>query len=119
MGQRVTYATKEQRRDQRRPVSIAGSIGGIPVDLVDLSVTGVGGGTIALGNTDDIELRAGQRTALEFAGPDGQTIALGVKIERIDHAAGEFGAVFDELSDQDFDAIEKLMFPRRGAVAYR
>ena len=116
MTQRVTYATNEQRRDQRRPVSIEGSIGGVRVDLVDLSVTGVGGGTIALGNTDNIELRAGQHTALEFTGPDGQPVALRVKIERIDHAAGEFGAVFDELSDHDFDAIEKLMFPRRGAA---
>ncbi len=116
MAQRVTYATHEQRRDQRRPVSIEGSIGGVRVDLVDLSVTGVGGGTIALGDADGLEFHEGQDTTLEFIGLDSQPIALHVKIERINHAAGEFGAAFAELSDHDFDAIERLMFPRRGAA---
>ncbi len=116
MTQKYSYGTHEQRRDQRRPVSIEGSIGGVPVDLVDLSVTGVGGGTIALGDAAGLDIREGQHTTLNFTGPDGQPVALRVKIERIDHAAGEFAAAFDELSDGDFAAIEKLMFPRRGAA---
>jgi hypothetical protein len=116
MSQKVSYATKEQRRDQRRPVSIEGSVAGVRVDLVDLSLTGVGGGTIALGDAAGLDIREGQHTTLDFTGPDGQPVALRVKIERIDHAAGAFAAAFEELSDTDFDAIEKLMFPRRGAA---
>lgn len=116
MTQRVSYATKEQRRDQRRPISIAGSIGGVQVDLVDLSVTGVGGGTFALADTNGLEIYEGQDTTLDLTGPDGRLVALRVTIERIDHGAGAFGAAFAELSDHDFDAIEKLMFPRRGAA---
>jgi hypothetical protein len=116
MKQRVTVGAKEQRRDQRRPVSIAAAVGGIPVDLVDLSLTGVGGGTIALGEAAGLDIREGQDHTLDFTGPDGQPVSLRVKIQRIDHAAGEFAAAFAELSDTDFDAIEKLMFPRRGAA---
>ena len=116
MSQRFTYLSKEQRRDQRRPVSIEGAIGGVRVDLVDLSLTGVGGGTIALSGAAGLELREGQDTTLEFTDRDGQPVALRVKIQRIDHAAGAFAAALDELSDSDFDAIEKLMFPRRGAA---
>jgi len=116
MTQKYSYGANEQRRDQRRPVSIEGSIGGVCVDLVDLSLAGVGGGTIALTDATGLDIHEGQHTTLDFTGPDGRAVALRVKIERIDHAAGEFAAAFDELSDTDFNAIEKLMFPRRGAA---
>ena len=116
MKQRVTFGFKDNRRNQRRPVSIEGSIGGVRVDLVDLSLTGVGGGTIALGDAAGLDIHESQNTTLNFTGTDGQPVALRVKIERIDQAAGAFAATFDELSDKDFDAIEKLMFPRRGGA---
>jgi len=111
---RVTFGTKEQRRDQRRPVSIEGWIGGIRVDLVDLSLTGVGGGTVALADTAGMELQEGESTSLEFTGPSGEPVTLPVTIQRTGNGAGGFAAVFSELSGEDFDAIEKLMFPRRG-----
>ena len=111
---RVTFGTKEHRRDQRRPVPIEGRIGGVKVELVDLSLTGVGGGTVSLAGTSGMSLQEGESTSLEFTGPDGQTITLPVTIQRFDDGASGFGAVFSQLSGQDFDAIEKLMFPRRG-----
>ena len=114
MKQRVSFGIKEQRRDQRRPVSIPGSIGGVRVDLIDVSVTGIGGGTLALANAAGLNFQEGQDTTLEFTAPDGRQVTLPVRIRRIDNAAGDFGAVFTKLSDRDFDAIEKLMFPRRG-----
>lgn len=109
---RVTLGAKEQRRDQRRPISIEGSIGGVRVDLVDLSFTGIRGGTLSLGDAARQSFQEGQNTTLEFAGMDGDTVSLPVTIQRIDDST--FGAVFSELSSEDFDAIEKLMFPRRG-----
>ncbi len=114
MKQRVSFGAKEKRRDQRRAISIEGSIDGVRVDLIDLSVTGLGGRTIALRNSASLYIHEGRYATLEFTSPDGQQVALSVKIQRIDHAAGEFGATFLNLSDRDFDAVEKLMFPRRG-----
>jgi hypothetical protein len=108
---RVTLGAKEQRRDQRRPISIEGSIGGVRVDLVDLSVTGIRGGTLSLGDATGQSFQEGQNTTLEFTAMNGDTVSLPVTIQRIDDNA--FGAVFSELSSEDFDAIEKLMFPRR------
>ena len=113
MKKRVTFGAKDKRRDQRRPVSIEGSIGGVRVDLLDVSFAGVGGGTMALGDAAGLDLQEGQDTTLEFTGPDGQHVRLSVKIQRIDHDTGKFGAAFTELSDKDFDVIEKLMFPHR------
>ena len=60
MIQRVSFGIKEHRRDQRRPVSVAGSIGGVPVGLINLSFTGVGCGTVALENADGLDLQVGQ-----------------------------------------------------------
>ncbi len=116
MRQRVTFGTKEQRRDQRRPVSIAGSIAGARVDLVDLSISGIGGGDLSLRGGVDVAIEEGQHTILEFAGADGTAVRLPITIERIDQATGEFGASITSLSDSDFDAIERLMFPRRGGA---
>ena len=84
--------------------------------MIDLSFTGVGGGTIALGSADGLDLKGGQGSTLMFTGPNGQPVTLPVTIQRIDDAGGEFGALFTELSDADFNAIEKLMFPRRGGA---
>jgi hypothetical protein len=110
---RVTFGAKEQRRDQRRPISIEGSIGGVRVDLVDLSFTGIRGGMLSLGDAAGLDLQEGEGTVLEFTAPNGERVALPVTIQRIDDQDGAFGAVFSELSSEDFDAIEKLMFPRR------
>jgi hypothetical protein len=43
-------------------------------------------------------------------------VSLRVTIQRVDQKTGEFGATFRALSSAQFDAVEKLMFPRRGAV---
>ncbi len=116
MTQRVSFAAKERRRDQRRSVSVEASIGGIQVGVIDLSFTGVGCGTVELGNVAGLKIEVGRDTILEFAGPDGRQVALPVTIQRIDDAAGQIGATFVELSDRNFDVIEMLMFPRRGAA---
>ena len=113
---RVSFRQKEQRRDQRRPVSVEGVIGGVHVRLINLSITGVGCVTVALANASGLDLEVGQDTILECTGPDDRKVTLSVTIQRIDTAAGQIGATFAELSDADFDAIEKLMFPRRGKV---
>lgn len=116
MKQRVTYSLKEQRRDQRRPVSIDGTLDGQPVQIIDLSLTGVGGGGVELIETDTIELQEGQYAVLEFRGYNDQRVSLDVEIRRVFEDTGEFGAVFHDISATDFDAIERLMFPRRGNV---
>lgn len=116
MTQRVTFSTKEQRRDQRRPVAIEASLDGQKVQIVDLSLTGVGGGGVELVETDTLELQEGQYAVLEFHGENNQRVSLNVEIRRVFEETGEFGAVFHDISATDFDAIERLMFPRRGSA---
>jgi len=60
-------------------------------------------------------LEEGQYTVLEFYGENNQRVSLNVEIRRVFEETGEFGAVFHDISSADFDAIEKLMFPRRGS----
>ncbi|NKB48937.1 MAG: hypothetical protein GKS02_06185 [Alphaproteobacteria bacterium] len=114
MKKRTTFDAKEKRRDQRRPVSIDGMIDGVRFDLIDISLSGLGARTVALGQADGLELEEDQEASLTFTAPDNQQVTLAVTIRRIDHEAGEFGATFARISDQEFDAIEKLMFPCRG-----
>ena len=143
MKQRVTFGFKDQRHDQRRPVSRAGSIDGAAVTLTDLSFHGIGGCFVEpadlvklLPEPKQIESEKPKEdqdngqgvddgeeenifATLEFTVGDGQQMTFEVAIRRVDRSAGTFGATFTTLSNAQFDAIEKLMFPRRGAVAYR
>jgi len=114
MIQRVSFSTKEQRRDQRRAVSIEASLDGHAVQIVNLSLTGVGGGGVELLETEALELQEGQYAVLEFRGENDQPVTLNIEIRRVFEDTGEFGAVFHDISAADFDAIESLMFPRRG-----
>ena len=114
MTQRVTVGAKEQRRDQRRPVSIEGLLDGCKVEIVDLSLSGVGGGAVELREAQTLDLSEGQYAVLEFRGNNDQRVSLNVEIRRVFEDTGEFGVVFHDISDADFDTIEKLMFPRRG-----
>ncbi len=114
MKQRVTFGAKDKRRDQRRPVSLAGSIDGTPVKLVDVSFAGVGGGFMELSSAADLTIGEGEVTTLTFKTADGQQVTLKITIQRIDLKSGAFGATFTALSGKQFDAIERLMFPRRG-----
>ena len=114
MKQRVSYSSREQRRDQRRAVSIAACLDGQPIEIVDLSLSGVGGGAVELHETESVDLQEGQYAVLEFRGVDDQLVSLNIEIRRVFEETGEFGAVFHDISASDFDAIERLMFPRRG-----
>jgi hypothetical protein len=114
MTQRVSFSVKEKRRDQRRQVSIRGSIDGCPVEIVDLSLSGVGGGAVELRETQPLDLQEGQYTILELRGENEQHIELNIEIRRVFADTAEFGAVFHDISSSDFDTIEKLMFRRRG-----
>ncbi len=149
MRKRYTFSFKEKRRDQRRPISLAGSIDGVAVTLTNLSFNGVGGCALeardlvkllpepkqdlaenadedhADGESDSQDLDACEEleedriATLEFTVADGVYIMLEIAIRRVDRSTGTFGATFTNLSSRQFDAIERLMFPRRGAVAYR
>ncbi len=114
MKQRVAYSSKEQRRDQRRAVSIEASLDGRRIEIVDLSLSGFGGGAVDLQETESVDLQEGQYAVLEFRGNDDQHVSLNIEIRRVFEETGEFGAVFHDISDSDFNAIERLMFPRRG-----
>lgn len=113
MKQRVTFSYKERRRNQRRPVAIAGWLDGHAVEIVDLSLVGVGGGAVELRETEKLDLEEGQYATLEFCDHDDHPVSLNVEIRRVFRETGEFGAVFHDISDTDFLIIEALMFPRR------
>jgi hypothetical protein len=114
MRQRVAYSSKEHRRDQRRAVSIEASLDGHPIEIVNMSLSGIGGGTVELHEREELDLQEGQYAVLEFRGDNEQRVALNIEIRRVFSDTGEFGAVFHDISAADFDAIERLMFPRRG-----
>ena len=115
MRKRTAFSTKEKRRDQRRPVSIAGSLDGAPVDLFDLSFGGLGGRADVRANTAELNFQEGQRVTFTFSGPNNKPVAWKVMIQRVDPRVGEFGATFVGLSSKQFDLIENLMFPHRGS----
>ncbi len=108
---------RAQRRDQRRPVSRTGTINGVEVELFDLSLTGIGVGTLSFEDVSKLDLKEGEQTTIELPGPDGEKLSLSLEIQRVDREVREIGATFAQLSDEDFDAIEKLMFPRRVKAA--
>ncbi len=114
MRPRISVIKPEHRRDQRRPVSLRGSVDGERVEVMDLSLGGVGGRFIVRGDSANLNIRQGQYTNLSLTGPDGQQVSVSIQIRRIYYASGKFGAMFTGLSSSDFDAIERLMFPRRG-----
>jgi len=113
MKQRLTFGARDRRRDQRRTISVSGLVDGVSVDFVDLSFTGIGGGVIEFRQADGIAFAEGDETTVEFTDTDGKTISFFVTIQRLDSATGNFGATFNGLSDRQFDAIERMMFPRR------
>ncbi len=116
MKQRVTFGAKDKRRDQRRPVSLTGSIDGVPVKLVDVSFAGVGGGVLELRNAAELTIGEGELTTLAFTTAEGRQVTMKITIQRIDPKSGAFGATFTALSGRQFDTIERLMFPRRGSA---
>ena len=116
MKQRITFDSKEKRRDQRRPVSVKGSLGRASADLTNLSFTGVGGTLTDLRAATGLVVGEDAPTTLVFTGAGGQQVSLRATIQHINPETGVFGATFAALSSKQFDAIEKLMFPRRGGA---
>lgn len=113
MKQRVTFGPKEKRRNQRRPVALTATLGGVSVDLFDLSFTGTGGRIVGFDEASELPFEEGAVAMLEFSCPDGHRVVLKAAIQRLDRTTGELGATFSTLGDRDFRAIEKLMFPPR------
>ena len=114
--QRVTFGFKEKRRNQRRPVTVEGVVGGVRVDLFNLSFTGSGGRIVDYDAEAELPIEEGTVTTLAFTGAGAQEVSLTATIQRIDPATGEIGVTFSALPDRAFDTIEKLMFPPRGDV---
>ncbi len=114
MTRSVSVASKERRRDQRRPVEAEAWLDNFPITIVDLSMSGIAGSSPELKKKGNLKLRIGQFAGLEIApSEDEERLKFLVEIKRIDEAEGEFGAAFDQLEDEDFNLIEAMMFPRR------
>lgn len=90
-----------------------GWINGIEVRLFDLSLKGIGIGALSFDDISKLDLAVDDETIIEFPGPDGTRLCLPLRIRRIDQSTCRIGATFSGISEQEYDAIEKLMFPRR------
>lgn len=114
MPRSTTVTSKERRRDQRRPADAEAWLDNFPIEIVDLSMSGIAGLCQELRAHGKLHLRVGKFANLEIAqSEDEDRIKFLVEIKRINNATGEFGAAFDEMESEDFDLIEGLMFPRR------
>lgn len=116
MNQRITYANKDRRHDQRRSVLLPGSIDGIQVELTDVGLSGIGGSVRNTSDAANLSADGDETARLEFATGAGQQIAVEITIEWLDLYTGAFGASFVKLTNKQFDAIENLMFPRRAKL---
>lgn len=107
----VTVMRKERRRDRRRQMQVEVLLGGLPVQLTDLSAAGFGA---AIDATDrrPYDFRVGQRLRLEIFVPGTKPLSLQVEIVRAVGGNGVLGGVFLQLSDADYNAIEGLLTGR-------
>lgn len=111
MARVVDVMKEERRRDRRRDVLLSASIDGVPVQVVDVSISGVKGALEILAAPGHV-FREGARTAITFEdGPEGCQ-SFDVEIVRVADGSGQFGARFVDLTDQQYRMLERAVLGR-------
>jgi hypothetical protein len=107
----IDIQSGERRRDRRRPVLLSGRLDGCAVQVVDVSLGGVGC-AIELESGEDWTSLPESDVILEIDGRSGQTYRFAVRVTWINEDSGTFGATFSALSDVQFRVLEKLTLGR-------
>jgi len=107
----VDVKKEERRRDRRRDVLFGASIDGVPVKVVDISISGVKGALEILAAPGHV-FQEGARTVITFeTGPE-ETQTFEVEIVRVADASGQFGARFVDLTDRQYRMLESAVLGR-------
>lgn len=117
MARLAGYSKSNRRRDQRRPVPLPATLDGVPVMIVDLSLSGVGAGTVEEEAPAKFSLRPGQLCRIEFTDAREREVSVLLEITYFLASEGRFGGRFEGLSGEDFDVIQDLMLRRHSAAA--
>lgn len=126
MGDVVDFRRSERRYQTRRTARLLAHLNGFLVELTDLSLSGLRGGSVELLSYADIGLEVGDHAELRLPRPgaaEGEidfssatTFSAPILVEVIRRSSGtrSFGARFANLSQPQVDLIEELML--RGSV---
>lgn len=116
MAQVAGYSSKNRRRDQRRPVPLEATLDGHPVLLFDLSLSGVGAGTVDAAVKKRMGDITGSKARLSFTDTRGREVDILIEISYF-LEDGRFGGRFYNLSGEEFDVVQDLMFRRHRPAA--
>ncbi len=121
MGKVIQFKRSDRRGRQRRATRVLAHLNGYLVELTDLSLSGLGGGSVELLSYSDIDLAVGDqaelrlpRPALIESDPDfghPTTFSAPIQVEVVRSCSGtrSFGARFEALSAPQITLIQDLM----------
>lgn len=121
MGEVVKIGPKDRRRATRRHRSIPVMLDHFLVEVIDLSLTGMGAGTLEIISSCDINIAAGQNVTLrfphqipydgdiEFTGGGGFGPGITVEIVRVADGEARFGARFVDLTHEQARELARLI----------
>lgn len=121
MGEVIKIGPKDRRRAKRRPRSIPVMLDDFLVEVTDLSLDGMGAGTLEIISSCDINIAAGQNVTLrfptqesydgdvEFARNGGFGSAITVEIVRVAKHEARFGARFVDLTESQALELARLI----------
>ena len=109
--QLVGYARIERRRDRRRATRLSARIGDQVVEIVDVSLGGLGVGLIALALTPRA-FKPGETYGVVLEVPSYGTIALRAEVARVNVANAYVGLRLVDLNADTYRVIERLAIGR-------
>lgn len=121
MGEVIQFKRSDRRGRQRRMTRVLAHLNGFLVELTDLSLSGLGGGSVELLSYSDLNLRLGDQAELRLPRPvlaesdadfgHSTSFSAPIPVEVVRSCSGtrSFGARFDALTDQQIALIQDLM----------
>ena len=126
MGEVLSFKPSDRRTQRRRTTRTLAHLNGYLVELIDLSVSGVAGGSVELLSYSEIGLEVGDQAELrlprpvldeddpDFGHPATFSAPIPVEVVRSSHGTRSFGARFAALSGPQIALIQDLML--RGSI---
>ncbi len=121
MGKVIQFKRSDRRGRQRRATRVLAHLNGFLVELTDLSLSGLGGGSVELLSYSDIDLAMGDQAELRLPRPvraecdfdfgHSTSFSAPIPVEVVRSCSGtrSFGARFEALSDPQIALIQDLM----------
>ncbi|MEZ5666719.1 MAG: PilZ domain-containing protein [Alphaproteobacteria bacterium] len=111
----VGYARIERRRDRRRPTRLTARIGDLPVEIIDISLGGLGVGVIARAASPRA-FRIGEEYRVVLDVPSYGVLTLSAEVARVNPARAYVGLRLVDLDGQTYRVIERLSIGRLPAL---